>query len=269
MLPSAAIGVPVDGSLPAHMTSSKLPIAMTRIEPREPPVAEVTRKLLEFLLSGEIAPGSKIPSERQLAQALDIGRSAVREAIKSLSVLGLLQVRQGDGTYLARSGSSLLPQVIEWGLLLGEPRILDLIEARQHIEVTVAGLAAERATDEGVAELRRHLDAMRAAGEDVGAYVEADVAFHLQVAKLSQNEIFANLVTSLRSLLGAWAHRVLEHAGETGTSLAMHEPIVDAIAAHDEAAARTAMTAHMDRAQRRLREALSAHAESTGGDASA
>jgi GntR family transcriptional regulator, transcriptional repressor for pyruvate dehydrogenase complex len=269
MLPSGFIGVPVDGSDLATMTSSNPPIAMTRIEPREPPVAEVTRTLLDFLLSGQIAPGSKIPSERQLAQALDIGRSAVREAIKSLSVLGLLQVRQGDGTYLARSGSSLLPQVIEWGLLLGEPRVLDLIEARRHIEVTIAGLAAERATDEGVAQLRRQLEAMRAAGDDVAAYVEADVAFHLQIATLSNNEIFASLVTSLRSLLGAWAHRVLEHAGETSTSLPMHEPIVAAIAAHDADAARAAMTAHMERAERRLREALSAHGESAGDDASA
>jgi GntR family transcriptional regulator, transcriptional repressor for pyruvate dehydrogenase complex len=236
------------------MPDTSLPASL-RIEPRESSVAEITRKLLDFLLSGEIAPGSKIPPERQLAQALDVGRSAVREAIKSLSLLGLLQVRQGDGTYLAPSGASLLPQVIEWGLLLGEPRILDLVEARHHIEVTVAELAAERASEEGIVRLRGCLDAMRAAGEDVPAYVQADVAFHLQVAELSRNEVLANLITSLRSLLDAWAHRVLEHAGETASSLAMHEPIVAAIAAHDPPAARVAMAAHMERAERRLREA--------------
>lgn len=243
-----------------HMRSEALPSTL-RIPPREPPVTEITRRLLDFLLSGHVEPGTKIPSERQLAVALDVGRSAVREAIKSLSLLGLLQVRQGDGTYLARSGSSLLPQVIEWGLLLGEPRVLDLIEARHHIEVTVAGLAAERADDEGIASLRRWLEQMHAAGEDVGAYVEADVGFHLCVAELSGNEVFANLVTSLRSLLGAWAHRVLEHAGETSSSFAMHAPIVEAIAAHDADAARAAMEAHMERAQRRLREALTLHGE--------
>lgn len=233
--------------------------ATLRIPPREPPLAEITRRLLDFLLSGAVAPGAKIPSERQLAQALDVGRSAVREAIKSLSLLGLLQVRQGDGTYLARSGSSLLPQVIEWGLLLGEPRVLDLVEARHHIEVAVAGLAAERADEEGVAELRGHLERMRAAGTDVAAYTEADVAFHLQIARLSGNEVFVNLVTSLRSLLGVWTHRVLEHAGETASSLAMHEPILEAIAAHDSSRAHAAMTAHMDRAQQRLHDALAAH----------
>ena len=75
-------------------------------------MAEITRRLLEFLLSGDIEPGSKIASERQLAEALQVGRGSVREAIKSLSLLGLLDVRQGDGTYLSRGGSDLLPQVI-------------------------------------------------------------------------------------------------------------------------------------------------------------
>ena len=236
---------------------SSLPDSL-RLAPRQPPVAEITRTLLDYLLSGEIEPGSRIPPERQLAEALGVGRSAVREAIKSLSLLGLLDVRQGDGTYLSRSGSDLLPQVIEWGLLLGEQRIFDLVEARAEIEVMVAGFAADRANEESIARLRERLEAMRGAGEDVSRYVEADVALHLEIATLTQNEIFISLVTSLRSLLGVWAKRVLEHAGETASSFAMHEPIVDAIARGDAEGARKAMRAHMDRADRRLRAALAA-----------
>src|SRR6478672_1154402 len=109
--------------------------ASLRVERREAPVAEITRKLLDYLFSGHVAPGTRIPSERQLAEALAVGRSSVREAIKSLSVLDL---RQGDGTYLASSGSNLLPQAIEWSLLLGEPRTLDLVEARTQVEIVVA-----------------------------------------------------------------------------------------------------------------------------------
>jgi GntR family transcriptional repressor for pyruvate dehydrogenase complex len=232
--------------------------ATLRLQPREAPLAEITRKLLDYLLSGEVEPGSKIPSERQLADGLGVGRSAVREAIKSLSLLGLLDVRQGDGTYLSRSGSDLLPRVIEWGLLLGEPRTRDLLEARSEIEVIVAGLAAARADDGEIARVREQLDAMRAAGDDIDAYVEADIAFHLEIARASGNEVLANLVSSLRALLRVWADRVLHHAGETGTSLAMHEPIAEAIAARNADAARAAMLAHMERANRRLRAALDA-----------
>jgi GntR family transcriptional regulator, transcriptional repressor for pyruvate dehydrogenase complex len=229
-----------------------------RLTPRQPPVAEITRTLLDYLLSGEIERGSRIPPERQLAEALGVGRSSVREAIKSLSLLGLLDVRQGDGTYLSRSGSDLLPQVIEWGLLLGEQRIFDLVEARAEIEIMVAGFAAQRVDEKSIGRLKARLEALRDAGEDVSKYVEADVALHLEIATLTENQIFISLVTSLRSLLGVWAKRVLEHAGETASSFAMHEPIVEAIAAGDVDAARKAMRAHMDRADRRLREALAA-----------
>jgi GntR family transcriptional regulator, transcriptional repressor for pyruvate dehydrogenase complex len=223
---------------------------------RESTATEVTRALLSFLQSGEVLPGGKIPPERQLAEELGVGRSAVREAIKSLSFLGMLVVRQGDGTYLAESGSDLLPQVIEWGLMLGEPRIRDLIEARAHIETTVAALAAERATDAGVAELKQLLQAMADAGAEVEPYVEADIAFHLHLAHMSENEVFVSLVTSLRSLLGVWATRVLVHAGETHTSLRVHKPIVAAVAKRDPEAARAAMAAHMARARTRLETAL-------------
>ncbi len=241
--------------------------ASLRVQPREGPLAEITRKLLDYLLSGEIEPGTKIPSERQLAEGLGVGRSAVREAIKSLSLLGLLDVRQGDGTYLSRSGSDLLPRVIEWGLLLEEPRIMDLLEARAEIEVVVAGLAATRGDVEAVDRVRERFEAMRVADErnDIDAYVEADLAFHLEIARTSGNEVMANIVTSLRSLLRVWAERVLHHAGETRTSLPMHEAIVDAIASGDAEAARAAMRAHMARAHRRLREALDAeHAAGAG-----
>ncbi len=241
------------------------PSAMPR---REAPSSEITRHLLSYLLSGDLAPGQKIPSERQLAEALEVGRSAVREAIKSLSLLGLLDVRQGDGTYVTGSVSDLLPRVIDWGLLLGERAVADLVEARTEIEISVAGLAAERAEPEDIERLSRHYEAMRAAG-DVGAYVDADIAFHVQVARASRNEVFANLIVSLQSLLGVWAKRVLEYAGETESSLAMHEPILAAIRQKDPAAAREAMRAHMERANRRLHDAVQQATASQATSASA
>jgi GntR family transcriptional repressor for pyruvate dehydrogenase complex len=225
---------------------------------RPTPAAEVTSLLLDHLLSGKVEPGERIPSERKLTETLRVGRSAVREAIKSLSLLGLLDVRQGDGTYLNGASSNLLPQVLEWGLILGEPRVRDLIEARSHIECALAGLAAERATDADVEELRALLDAMNAAGDDIPAYVEADIALHLRLAQVSGNQVLSDLLARIQSLLRVWARRVLEHAGETATSLDMHSPIVAAVAAHDPAAARAAMDAHTARASRRLHEALDA-----------
>lgn len=227
-----------------------------KVTRREGPGVEVTRGLLQYLLSGEFVPGQRIPSERQLSQALDTGRSTVREAIKSLSLLGLLEQRVGDGTYLSRSSSDLLPQVIEWGLLLGEKRLDDLLDARFHLEVVLAGLAAERRSEEQLEQLRALASRMRSAGDDFADYVEADIAFHLKLAEASQNSVLASVLGNVQSLLQAWASRVIRTAGETSTSLAMHEPIMKAVEDGAPEAAREAMLAHMERATRRLRASL-------------
>lgn len=79
------------------------------LPPRPMPGREIIKQLLDFLLSGGVAPGSRIPSERQLAEGLGVGRMMIREAVKSLSLLGLLEQRVGDGTYLSRSSSDLPP----------------------------------------------------------------------------------------------------------------------------------------------------------------
>jgi GntR family transcriptional repressor for pyruvate dehydrogenase complex len=233
------------------------PLPHFELERRETPTAELTRKLLDYLLSGELSLGQKIPPERALADALGVGRAAVRHAIKSLSLLGLLEQRQGDGTYLSRSESDLLPRVIEWGLLLGERRVADLLETRHHLEIVLAGLAAERRTPEQLARLKSLIDQM-ATATDHQQYVEADIGFHLEVAAASHNLVLAGILSNVQSLLRVWAQRVINAAGETATSLTMHRRVLKAIEASDSAAARRAMEAHMDRAGRRLRATLKA-----------
>ncbi|MCQ8187805.1 FadR/GntR family transcriptional regulator [Streptomyces rugosispiralis] len=223
---------------------------------RETPGVEITRRLLQYLLSGDLTPGQRIPSERALAEALDVGRSTLREAIKSLSLLGLLEQRVGDGTYLSRSSSDLLPQVIEWGLLLGEQRLEDLLEARWYLEVQLAGWAAQRRSPEQLERLREITERMRAAGNDFDAYVQADIEFHLLLAEASGNSVLGNMLINVRSLLQAWASRVIHRAGETESSLAMHEPILAAVEKGDAKAARAAMEAHMERAERRLKASM-------------
>jgi GntR family transcriptional repressor for pyruvate dehydrogenase complex len=238
-------------------TNSK-PSGLTAIPRQDPPSIEVTRHLLRYLLSGQVARGQRIPSERNLAEALGIGRTAVREAIKSLSLLGLLVVRQGDGTYLTDSPASLLPEVIEWGLLLGEPHIEDIIEARANLEAFNASLAARRGGPDGIRALRRTVSAMGASGAARGTYVQADIDFHSQIAEMTQNGVLADLARSFQSLLRAWVTKVIEADNDAKELSREHEAIVDAIAAGEAAAARRAMDRHMKTAARRLRDAMAA-----------
>lgn len=233
---------------------------LPNVEPirREPMAAEVARRLVDYLLSGGVEPGGRMPSERQLAEAFGVGRSAVREAIAALNLIGLIEVRHGDGTYLKRPDSPLLPQVVEWGLLLGEQRTIDLVEARQKIEVDIAGLAALRRTDEDVVDLARILSRMeweaRGAGDN-SAFVDADVEFHLRLAEAARNSALRDVLSSIQSLLRAWIGRVTA-AGYRDVSYDEHVPIFDAVRAQDPAAAEGAMEAHMQSAARRLMAAL-------------
>jgi GntR family transcriptional regulator, transcriptional repressor for pyruvate dehydrogenase complex len=217
---------------------------------------EVAQSLLSFLLSGELRPGERIPGERSLSQTLGVGRSALREALTSLTLLGLLEVRPGDGTYLSSTNSSLLPQIVEWGILLGERHIEDLVEARQEIEVSLAGLAARRRTEDDIAVLSDALRAMHDSVHDREAYIEADVEFHLVVATVSRNTVLSGVLANIRSLLRVWTMRVVTDPASSRDSLALHPPIFEAIRDGDAEAARSAMAYHMERAAVRLRDTM-------------
>lgn len=239
------------------MTAANSGAALGRLDLARPSRSvEVAQSLLSYLLSGELRPGDRIPSERSLTQILGVGRGAVREALKSLTLLGLLEVRQGDGTYLSSTNSSLLPRIVEWGIMLGEQHILDLVEARQEIEISLAGMAAARRTEEDVERLDVALRAMQDRAGDRDAYIEADVNFHMVVADISRNTVLAGVLNSIRSLLRVWTTRVVVDKASVRDSLALHPPVYAAIRDGDPAAARAAMTHHMERATARLRKTL-------------
>ena len=245
--------------IPWHYNSSMLSdLGFTDLRTREPISSEITRRLVRYLISGEIQPGERLPSERKLAESLGVGRSHVRQAIKSLAILGLIEVRQGDGTYLKRTDSPLLPLAIEWGLMLGVKRTADLIGARQQLEILLAGLAAERRTDEQLAEMHRLLLVMkRSPGTD--EFVDADVALHLEITQAAGNQSMIQIMRSIRTLLEVWVHRVVYTPGTAQPTWAEHAAIVDAIEHRDPAGARALMEEHMVRALARLQSTLSEH----------
>ncbi len=164
-------------------------------------------------------------------------------------------MRPGDGTYLRRRPSNLLPASFEWGLLLGENQLEDVMEARQELEVVLAGLAAQRRTDEDIADLRALLETMRDATE-AADFVAADVAFHLRVAQTAKNSVLQSMHSGTQSLLHAWISRVIAAADETKPSYLEHEPVFQAISDGDAAGARSAIRRHLQAAGARLNDTL-------------
>ncbi len=254
-------------------TSSPLQgLRPVRIERPEPPSSEVAKALLEYILSGRIGRGEKLPSERQLSEAFGVGRSVVREGIKSLGLLGLVEFRHGSGTYLSGPDSDLFPRAIEWGLLIGEQQTAHLVEARQHLEIITAAQAAERRTPEQMQELDE-IFARLIAARDVDEFVARDVELHLSIARASGNSVLSNMLSSISSLLFVWIDNVIraEHARvfaqsvdaqwPTDRAIREHRAILEAIRGQDVAAAHDAMSSHMQAAAGRLISALEARGD--------
>jgi GntR family transcriptional regulator, transcriptional repressor for pyruvate dehydrogenase complex len=218
----------------------------------------------EHLVSGKVKPGDRLPSERQLAEKLRVSRSTIRDALKSLGMLGLIRAKPGGGSYFQDVPSSLLPRSVEWGLLIGERHTLDLVEARGIIEVGVARLAAQRIDKEGVDRLQDALAKMKSAQEDPKRFVEADLEFHFRLADASRNSSLYEILSGMRTLLDVWIRRVVYAAAENGDlrpRYRRHVAIFDAVKKGDLDAAARAMEEHMASASASLKATLEQHRE--------
>ncbi|MGW8530694.1 MULTISPECIES: FadR/GntR family transcriptional regulator [Nocardiopsidaceae] len=224
------------------------------VAPREPLAAEVSRRLIDYLTSGQVEPGERIPSERQLAEMLGVNRPTVREAIKSLGFLGLLEIRQSSGTYFRGTDSDVLYRLFELGLVLGERGARDMLQARTELEVVVAGLAARARDDAGVELLRARLTVMRECPAE--EFPEADTAFHATLAELAGNTVLRDVLKGMRAMIQrGWVQRT-GAVRPREVAYADHVPIFEAVERGDAEAARAAMAHHMEGASRRLQEAL-------------
>ena len=157
----------------------------------------VAQRLMGLLSNGTLSPGDKLPSERELAAHLHVGRATLREALKLLTMAGLLRARRGDGTYVREE---FLPSVclqIEWATLLSEVDVAKVLEVRQPLEVKAARLAAERATPQDIDKLGVFREVLEIDGRDIGLEVDIDLAFHQAIAAAAHNQLLSQLMDSL------------------------------------------------------------------------
>jgi len=220
--------------------------------PREDTSLVVARNLLNFLLTSDLRRGDRLPPERVLAESAGVSRPVIREALKALGFLGLLEVRPGDGTFLADTQSALLPKVIQWSMLLGDKPTQDVIQARAYVEVAVARVAATRRTDDDIRILRGHLDTMLDAVTDKTAFQDADVAFHLAMATASNNVVFVDLLHSMHALLEVWSSKTLKVSRDLKPYYLEHLAVFEAVEAQNPDAAAMAMDVHMTQAVGRI-----------------
>jgi GntR family transcriptional repressor for pyruvate dehydrogenase complex len=188
--------------------------------------------------SGTIPVGSKLSSEATLSQQYGVSRSVIREALRSCTALGLTVTRTGKGTFV-------IAGKVANDLMLGQYSARDLTEARPHIEVPAAGLAAVRRSPEEL-ETLRDIVAVMATETDPESWVALDSTFHASIARASGNRVFASVVTDIRDALAHQSETLNMVADRQHASDVEHQQILAAIEAGSAEDARAAMAHHLE-----------------------
>jgi DNA-binding FadR family transcriptional regulator len=216
----------------------------------------VTEALLDRVRAGEFRPGDRLPTEKELMAEYGVGRNAAREAIQALVAMGLIEVRPGRGaTLLAVEASGIDADTVR--ALLSDEAAEHLYEFRRLVEVEAAARAAERATDDDLAEMKAALTRWRRAVTRAGgSYTPLDDEFHAAIARASHNPLFETMLEAVRDLIVRGRQLATQMPGILELTLTEHQEIYDAIESRDADRAARAMGAHLDSAIGAIRTVL-------------
>ncbi|MFE1950959.1 MULTISPECIES: FadR/GntR family transcriptional regulator [Streptomyces] len=228
---------------------------MEQTAPRRGTVTERAIEQLKAMIgSGSLEPGQRLPTERDLAAQLGISRSSMREAIRALTVLGVLEARHGSGIYVTQlEAGDLLETFGVVADLSRGPQLVELLEVRRILESTATALAAARISRAQLAEVEEHLAAMDAT-DDPEEILSHDLAFHRAIVAAAGNETMAAILEGLSSrTFRARVWRGYQEEGAFERTRREHARIHAALAAHDPESARAAAAAHVGEVEAWLR----------------
>jgi len=221
---------------------------------QKPRVAvDTVQRIVDIIRDGQFTAGDRLPSERTLSEQLKVSRTSVRDALRRLETMGLLESRPGLGTFVKEPVSGMLQATLIPHVLSDDAKLKKIFEVREIIEVEAATRAAERATPAQIEAIERWAEEVEVsiARNDSLRRSIADVEFHRQVVIATDNEVLVDLVDSMASLLRQMRAGELNVPGAGPEVTAGHRAIVAAIAAHDPQAARQAMQNHLSNVRAR------------------
>ncbi|RAO31453.1 HTH-type transcriptional regulator Mce2R [Micromonospora saelicesensis] len=218
---------------------------------------EAIGKIKMMITSGELGPGDRLPKEADLARRLGLSRNSLREAVKALSIIRILDVRQGDGTYVTSLAPQLLLDMLNFVVdFHRDDTVLEFLEVRRILEPAATALAAQRMAAEDVAGLQAVLDSLGDT-HDVEALVANDLQFHRLIAVGSGNTVLCSLLDGLSGpTTRARIWRGVTQQGVITRTREQHQAIVDAIAVGHADLARSWATVHIAGVEEWLRRAL-------------
>ena len=222
---------------------------------------EIVSQIKQLISKGELKPGDRIPSERELATMLGVSRPSVREAIMVLEAMGFVESRQGGGTYVKALTEASIMNPLAKLVEMRDPELLrSLVEVRMGLESWSAYLAAQRATDSDIAEMRRIYRIMEKEAAKGGWSPDVDAEFHYAITAASHNSLQMHVLDSIHSLFHATIQVALmefyQQEGHVRRLLTHHHDIMEAIAAHDPELARSKMVEHLAMVEEKMAQLL-------------
>jgi GntR family transcriptional repressor for pyruvate dehydrogenase complex len=206
----------------------------------------IVRQIEDSITRGVLKPGDQLPAERELAQQFGVSRTAVREAVRVLSEKGLVEAYSGRGTFVTNGTSQVIRQSLDLMIKIGQPDgATHLAELREILEPGIAALAAIRAEESHISQLREAVDLMDRSRQDADAFIEGDLDFHLALAEAAGNPMVLSLIDSIVGLLREQRMRTYYIAGGPERGQVHHKKILEAVEQHNPERARETMQAHM------------------------
>jgi len=211
----------------------------------------IVEQIIDLISRGVLKPGERLPSEKELCLRFGVGRTTIREGLRSMAVMGILDGRVGEGTFVSADSRKYLEKALQRGLLIDRKSVNDLVETRLMLESQTAYAAAARATDENLQEIEEALEGMRRSLDRPEEYLEHDLRFHLAIARATQNQILYNLLSMTRGYLQTWISESLSKPSarkmraRTESSVREHQKILQALRKRKPEESRQAMTEHI------------------------
>jgi GntR family transcriptional repressor for pyruvate dehydrogenase complex len=207
---------------------------------------QVAEQIRNLISSGQLKPGDLLPPERELAVKLGVGRSSIRDAVRTLEVMGILDPRQGHGTVVRDLSTEALVVPLANILTRKREMVSELLEVRRMLEPALAGRAAKNATPQEIAEMGRILDRHEAKLRRGEPAVDEDSEFHYALALAARNSVVLRVLDVLMDLLRESRSRSLQVKGRPKRSFEGHRRILRAIQQRDAKAAESAVRKHLE-----------------------
>jgi len=219
---------------------------------------QVVQQILERIHAGEFAPGERLPTERELGELFGVSRGVIREAIKVLGAMGLVESRQGSGTYVS---ANIVPSVSRALVLSAKPdeaSLIALMEFRRPLEIEAARLAALRRTDAEAHAISHAASStvIGARASSTNAFVEGDANLHRQILAAARNPYLQTTLVALYDIMRDLGSMVVRMAGSISVAADQHQRLANAIARQESDEAGRIMAEHLDYAVTALKDVL-------------